>query len=318
MATWEDGPEYAPVARPGSFASPEAPALSIAPPRPTPSAQAPAERPRFDQAEQLPELDTYGPPPGPERDPNQPYDVVRSTMTEIDSAWSMVHHYHVQGDDPAQWAPPTGQPVGPQQPDPRLPILLAGTPAPPPAPVPGAGPVPATQPEWLPDAPVGHNQLPHAPAGHNQLPNAPAGHNQLPNAPVGPTQEPSIAFGTVFNAVTLPVFMTLLIGGLAIAVPFFGFLSPLMFILAFVTSGRIGYRRHWIRNTFLVATGALVTTIVAGLLMNPVDVLAFADLVYAVSTAICWMVLIAVFLIVWQSLAASDRPDFPRRASGWD
>ncbi|WP_425308217.1 hypothetical protein AADG42_05500 [Ammonicoccus fulvus] len=292
MATWEDGPEYAPVARPGSFASPEVPALSVAPPRPTPSAQAPAERPRFDQAEKLRELATYGPPPGPERDPNEPYDVVRSTMTEIDSAWSMVHHYHVQGDDPAQWAPPNGNPVGPQQPDPRLPILLAGTPAPPPGPVPGtgpvpgAGPVPATQPEWLPDG--------------------------------GQHREPSVAFGTVFNAVSLPVFMTLLIGGLAMAVPFFGFLSPLMFILAFVTSGRIGYRRHWIRNTFLVATGALVTTIVAGLLMNPVDVLAFADLVYAVSTAICWMVLIAVFLIVWQAIAAGDRPDFPRRASGWD
>lgn len=296
MATWEDGPEYAPVARPGTFVSPEAPALSIAPPRPAPSSRAPAERPRFESAEELRELATYGPPPGPVRDPQEPYDVVRSTMTEIDSAWSMVHHYHVQGEDPAQWGPPTGQPVGPPQADPRLPILLAGTPTPQPGPVPGAGPVtgpvpgtapfPTTQPEWLPDG--------------------------------GPAPEPGVAFGTVFNAVTLPVFMTLLIGGLAIAVPFFGFLSPLMFILAFVSSGRIGYRRHWIRNTFLVATGALVTTILAGLLMSPVDVLAFADLVYAVSTAICWMVLIAVFLIVWQALAAGDRPDFPRRASGWD
>lgn len=304
MATWEDGPEYAPVARPTHFASPDLPALSIAPPRSSLSGEAPADRPRFDQGEKQPELRSYGPPPGPVRDPQEPYDVVRSTMTQVDSAWSMVHHYHVQGDDPAQWAPPTGQPLGPGLPDPRLPILLAGTPGPPPGALAVAGSAPdagppafpppafpqpgATQPEWLPEGQPGR---------------------------IG---EPGVAFGTVFNGVTLPVFLTLLIGGLAIAVPFFGFLSPLMFVLAFVSSGRIHYRRPWIRNTFLVATGALGTTVVAGLLMSPVDLLAFADLVYAVSTAVCWMVLIALFLIVWQALEAGDRPDFPRRASGWD
>ena len=49
MATWEDGPEYAPVERPAEFAEPSAPPLSIAAPVPQMAALAPKDRPAFDQ-----------------------------------------------------------------------------------------------------------------------------------------------------------------------------------------------------------------------------------------------------------------------------
>lgn len=289
MATWEDGPEYAPAERPSAFSAPGLPALPMAPPRVEHAPDAPRQRPDFDQRAQLPPLTDHQPDPGPQRDPAEPYAVASSTMTAVDSAWSTVHHYHVQGDDPApQWAPPGGAPVAPPggapvgPPDPRLPIHPLGTSGPG-APAPRAD---RSGPEWLPPEPV--------PAG-----------------------APRVRPGAVFNAISVPTFVTLLIGGLAIAVPHFGFLSPLMFILAFVTSSRIAYRRHWVRNTFLIGSGALGTTLVAGFLLAGTDLLALADLVYAVSTAICWLVLAALCLIVWQALAAGERPTQPARSAGW-
>lgn len=289
MATWEDGPEYAPLERPGTFAAPPAvEPLDKAPPRRVPSAAAPAAEPTFDQRVTLPPLAQHQPEPGPQRDPREPYEVGASAMTEVDSAWSTVVHFHVQ---PDQWGPPMGPPahVGPVGPDPRAPITVAGVTRP--GGVPGPQPtVPhsATQPEWLPSAPV-------------------------------PERQRSPGFGAVFNAVTAPTFITLLLGGLAMAVPLFGWLSPLMFVLAFLTSGRIAYRRHWVRLAFLVGSGALGTTVIVGLLFPPVDLLAYFQLVQAVSTVVCWLVLFAVLGIVWQALAAGEPPDHPapRRDAGF-
>lgn len=120
--------------------------------------------------------------------------------------------------------------------------------------------------------------------------------------------ESEVGFGDVFNAVTVPTFVTLLVGGLAMAVPFFGWLSPLMFILAFSSANRIAYRRHWVRNTFLVAVGALATTALAGFLLTT-DLLALLELIAAVSTAICWIVLAALMVIVWQAMTAGEQPE---------
>ncbi|WP_432558536.1 hypothetical protein [Granulicoccus sp. GXG6511] len=267
MATWEDGPEYAPVERPSAFDEPAAVRpLEKAPPREMPSAGAPLVEPAFDQRVEVAPLAEHHPARGPERDPEQPYAVASSVMTETDSAWSTVVHYHVQ---PEQHA-------GPVAPDPRAPITVAGTEIQHSAP----------QPEWLPPEPV-------------------------------PDAEPAPTFGAVFNAMSAPTFITLLIGGLAMAVPLFGWLSPLMFVLAFLTSGRIAYRRHWVRLAFLVGAGALGTTIIVGLLFSPVDLLAYFMLVQAVSTVVCWLVLFAVLGIVWQALAAKEPPDHPGRRTGW-
>ena len=282
MATWEDGPEYAPVERPSAFDAPAAVRpLEKAPPREVASAGAPSTPPEFDQHADLAPLAEHHPDRGPQRDPRAPYDVASSVLTEADSAWSTIVHYHVQPEEHP--APPHGfpPPATPLAHDPRVPFAATG--------------------------PAGHTGAPAVPGSFG----AP---EVLPPAPPGP-QPTSPRFGEVFNAVTAPTFITLLIGGLAMAVPLFGWLSPLMFILAFLTSGRIAYRQHWVRLAFLVGVGALGTTVVVGLLFSPVDLLAYFQLVQAVSTVVCWLVLFAVLGIVWQALAANETPQHPRHST---
>lgn len=286
MASWEDGPEYAPVERPSGYTEPAVEPLEMAPPRETPFADVPMVRPR-DYAVQGDErpLSSYEPELGPSRDPGQPFEVARSTMTEVDSAWGLVHHYHV---DAEGWPPPSD----PAYPDPRTPIQVhgAGQPA-------AFAPTPGHDPEWLPDSPV-------------------QAHWGSPET--APTPR-AVTFGAVINAMTVPTFAILLIGGLAIAVPFFSWLSPLMFILAFATATQIAYRRHWVRNTFLVASGALGATLVAGALMSGGSLRTLMELVTAVSTATCWIVLAALMVIMWQALSNGEQPDPPAASPpGWD
>lgn len=298
MATWEDGPEYAPAERPNGFVEPTVAPLDVAPPRHAPSAAAPLERPGdFSSESDRRPLATYLPSTGPQRNPEVPFEMARSTMTEVDSAWGLVHHYHV---DAEGWAP--------MAPDPRAPIQVGGV-APPHA-----------IDQFLP----GHIPPQQLPAG--QYP--PPDQAQPVQPGWGPPQgypgqayqnQRGASFGAVFNAVTVPTFVTLLIGGLSMAVPFFGWLSPLMFIMGFATANRIAYRRNWVRNTFLVATGALATTAVAGFLLSSGDLLGWFDLVSAVSTALCWIVLVALMAIVYHALSNGDQPDHPdhRTPRGW-
>ena len=108
MATWEDGPEYAPRERPQSFALPEAAPLETVPPPLPPTAEAPAERPHFDQpAAPVAELVTLLPAPAAVRDPQQPFDVATSSLTS-DSAWGSAHG---QLPAPPAAAPPAAAPV---------------------------------------------------------------------------------------------------------------------------------------------------------------------------------------------------------------
>jgi hypothetical protein len=285
MASWEDGPEYAPVERPSGFTAPTAKPLDVAPkpldvaPKPLdtaapPTVPAPPTRPA-DYHTSGPErpLESYQPALGPSRDPGEPFAMARSTMTEVDSAWGLVHHYHV---DAENWPPPGGPPL----PDPRAPIRVQGT-----GPSPSVSTGPGQGPELLPPGPV-------------------------PPSGAYPAEHP-VTFGAVFNAVTVPTFATLLIGGLALAVPFFSWLSPLMFILAFATATQISYRRNWVRNTFLVASGALGATLVSGVLLSGGNLSALLDLIAAVSTATCWIVLASLMVIVWQALSNGEQPELP-------
>lgn len=301
MATWEDGPEYAPVERPSGFTQPPVEPLdatgAVAPPR-EPLAEAPPARPRdyAAQGDQAP-LSSYQPELGPARDPGQPFDVDRSTLTEVDSAWGLVQHYHVGADE---WAP-----AGPGFPDPRAPIQVSGAQASGVVPMPG-------QPEVLSESPVQSHWGPPGTGPVTQFPGTAA-----PAAPTPVTPAP-VTFGAVFNGITVPTFATLLIGGLAIVVPFFSWLSPLMFILAFVTASQIGYRRNWVRNTFLVGSGALGATGVAGVVLSGGNLRPVLDLVTAVSTATCWIVLAALMVIVWQALSAGEQPEPPDATPpGW-
>ena len=97
MATWEDGPEYAPVERPAEFTRPAVAPLSVAPPAEQMAALAPKERPAFDDpSAPVAPLETLLPDVEETRDPQLPFAVVSSTMTS-DSAWGALH-----------WGPPSG------------------------------------------------------------------------------------------------------------------------------------------------------------------------------------------------------------------
>lgn len=140
MATWEDGPEYAPVLRPDHFAEPAAPPLSAAPPAEPSGPPAPIERPGFDQPQAVvAPLETLIPPVEDARDPSVPFAVVSASLTEATSAWSATH-----------WSPPTGPAVsGPALASPSLPF----PPPPPPAPA-ASGPFPAPgTAQWFQPAP---------------------------------------------------------------------------------------------------------------------------------------------------------------------
>ncbi|MDR1214395.1 MAG: hypothetical protein LBK54_10000 [Propionibacteriaceae bacterium] len=92
MATWQDGPAYAPLQRPLAFAQP-ASGVSLEPPPAQPGPPpAPPQPPT-----------AFTPPTGPvkpldqlravrsdQRDPNQPFAVVEATLTSA-SAWGSVH-----------------------------------------------------------------------------------------------------------------------------------------------------------------------------------------------------------------------------------
>ena len=93
MATWEDGPEYAPLERPEAFAEPAVATVGLQAPPPSPSAApAPVERPVFaDPTQPVPALATLVPEPPAARNPEQPFDVVSSVMTADTSAWASAH-----------------------------------------------------------------------------------------------------------------------------------------------------------------------------------------------------------------------------------
>jgi hypothetical protein len=138
MATWEDGPEYAPIARPSDFQNPDAPPLKTGAPYEQAAASAPKNRPLFDGPEApLSPLSSLIPTIREEpRNPQEPFAVVSSTMTS-DSAWGAVH-----------WAPPSGRPAGPLQPDQPFAARHGASPMPGPFPTPGT-------PDWFGPGPYG-------------------------------------------------------------------------------------------------------------------------------------------------------------------
>jgi hypothetical protein len=121
MATWEDGPEYAPYERPDEFQVPPVEPLLFAPPAPALPA-APPERPVFAEPQApLAALATLVPTVEDERDPQVPFAVVTDSLT-TDSGWGAV-----------RWSAPS--------------TPVAASPWPPP-PDPGQFPAPGT-PQWF-------------------------------------------------------------------------------------------------------------------------------------------------------------------------
>ncbi|MDR1511948.1 MAG: hypothetical protein LBS56_00475, partial [Propionibacteriaceae bacterium] len=94
MATWRDGPAYAPKERPAAFAQPEA-TVSLAPSPPPPPAPPPPPLPPagfMAPATDLPPLAALAARREVERDPTAAFDTVTTTITQPGSAWGSVHN----------------------------------------------------------------------------------------------------------------------------------------------------------------------------------------------------------------------------------
>ena len=92
MATWEDGPEYAPAEWPTAFVAPDTAPLAAAEPHLDLSAGASAVPPvRYEEPkEPVPPLADLAPAPTAVRDPAEPFQVVSAVMT-TGSAWGSAH-----------------------------------------------------------------------------------------------------------------------------------------------------------------------------------------------------------------------------------
>ena len=76
MATWEDGPEYAPLARPSEFTDPGLPPLDVVSPV-SPPPDVPVDQPAYaPPAQPQTDLAAIVPPQAPARDPQEPFAVL--------------------------------------------------------------------------------------------------------------------------------------------------------------------------------------------------------------------------------------------------
>ncbi|WP_028709063.1 hypothetical protein [Propionicicella superfundia] len=241
MASWEDGPEYAPTQRPAAFTAPRVAELPAPAPPSSPAVGAPAERPHdFTQPDRpTPALASLVPAPAASRDATVPFAVAAMTLTQESSAWGAAHSSMLQqpgsvttsGFDPTRPIITSGHRPAAAAPTPSAPAVTPGEPSAPPAtatafPPPGqaqgaGGPMPA--PGYPP------------PAGR-------IGVRQVWDA-----LTPGVALGLAFGCV-LPV------------------VSLMTYLVAFAFSFRVRHGQPAIRNTFTGGVAVLATVALISLL----------------------------------------------------
>ena len=277
MATWEDGPEYAPIERPSDFQNPQAPPLDVAPSYAQVAAWAPKNRPAFDSPEgAVAPLSTFTPEREEPRDPQEPFAVVTSTMTS-DSAWGAVH-----------WAPQTGQPTA--------------------APT-GAGWTPPPSAQHLPEQPLavhtGASPTPSnfpPPGTPDWFGPGPHGQQPRPTTPV--------TARAVVDAVTPGLCMCLIIGGLV------SVLSPIILCISVGLAGRVKVATTEVRRTYMFAIGVLALIGVLGLLIVDTGFADWWGFLSGWGLLICWALLITTLVMVYRRLR-SDNPGPPTYQSPW-
>jgi hypothetical protein len=276
MASWEDGPEYAPIARPDGFDQPSIAPLEMAQPYEQQAALAPKERPQFtDPPGPVAPLANLIPPVEAPRDPAEPFTVVSSAMTS-DSAWGAAH-----------WSPPTGPLVG----------AVAGPWSSPNGSGPGPWPVPSQ-----PLVPVS------GPAQNVSGFPVPGTAEWFAPAPYGrqPATE-EVDARQLFAAATPGVCICLAVGG------FVYLLAPIMLGVAFALSGRVKVATATVRRALL--TGVIVLGVVAliGALTNNTGFADWWATVGVWALLICWLMLGAVLFIVYRGLK-NPAQAVPRRS----
>lgn len=305
MATWEDGPEYAPLERPAEFSSPAADPLDEGP-APVPAApQPPVDRPAFTgPAAPVAPLAALVPVPADLRDPQLPFAVVSSNLTS-GSAWGSAHQAPPAAPPfpaapfPAAPAlptapafpsapgfpPPQGQSYPPVQgyppaaawpPPPAVPAPWPGGAPPPPSPFPAPG-----TPQWF------------GPGAYAEQP--------VPGR-VGPRQ--------VWDAATPGLLIVLGVGAII------SVLSPLLLVVAFVLAGRVHVARAAVRRALGISLGAVGFFGLVGLTQ---DLLGFGEwwrFVGIWSLLLCWGMLVTVTALVYRELRRpAGPPSTPR--SDW-
>lgn len=286
MATWEDGPEYAPHQRPDQFEAPSgATALDAGGPPPPPLPQAPAQPPSgYQPPQQVAPLEDLVPRSDVPRDPHRAFEVVSATMTEqsaVGPAWNAAHS--------ASWAPPGSAPVPvpvlpPPGHDPRQPFLATqgmrpGQQPPPPGP---PLPAPGTD-QWF-------SPTTWAP------PQVPADDRSL--------------LRQVVDGVGTPLLIFLAVGLIPI-------LSPFCVVVALLLTGMARRRRQHLRLGLLVGLGFVAL----GGMVGFVQTLSWDGTVEALrspSVLVCLAMLVAAPIISYLSIQAGEpelRPETSTRGS---
>ncbi len=303
MATWEDGPEYAPLERPDEFALPAAEPLETVPPAQQSAALAPKDRPLFDAPHApMAALSELVPAVADQRDPAVPFAVVSSTVTSMDSAWGAAH-----------WSSPTGAAVS------ASPALLPAAPTDRVAPQAARPYGDSTNPSWgtppAPGWPPPEASLPPV-GGPAQLPGGypPPGTPQWfgPGpTPPQPQQPPAVLDAkAIVNAATPGLLICLAIGGLIYL------FAPIMLMLALVLSNRVKVAQQQIRQAFYLALGFLGFFALAGLITGRVWFTDWWSFVGVWALVISWAMLVAVLAMVYRALKRR-LPQPPRYSSNW-
>jgi hypothetical protein len=279
VATWEDGPEYAPIERPSAFQNPDAPPLKIAAPYPQTAAWAPKSRPVFDSPEKpVAPLSTLLPAREEPRDPQEPFAVVSSTMTS-DSAWGAVH-----------WASPTSRaagaaatrgglnpPPGAHYPRPDQPLVVhSGK-----SPTPGNFPEPGT-PSWWGPGPTAQQPQPTSP----------------------------VTARAVLDAATPGLCICLLIGGLVYV------FSPIVLWIGVGLLARVKVAKDEVRRVYKFGIVALAVIGFLGTFTVDTGLGDWWRFVASWGLVICWGLLVSTLILVYRRLKSNAAPP-PADRSRW-
>lgn len=295
MATWQDGPEYAPTARPDAFVEPDAAPLApeAAPERASDVAPG-TPPPDYRQGPDVVPLDRLAPPLPPQRDPREAFAVEASVMTSVASVAP-------QAPAEQQWAPPAGPPVSawgsaraPQAARPPQQQWVPQNPLQPPQAPPMNVPGPA--PAWPPPQinPSGFPP-PQAPGWYPQ--------QQV----VGPTPPGPVTLGQMVAAATPALVITLAVGGIVapLALP--------LYLVASVLATRVWYRRATVRLAFNVGLAAslVLGALTAWLSLGSLDYYLLWDHANGWAQLACWVVGIVTLFVQGDALRRHD-PMEPR------
>ncbi len=272
MATWQDGPEYAPAERPTAFVDPPAEPLQAPPAATTPAVWAPADQPVFSPpTAPTPALAALVPSVAAPRNPQQPFEVTSSTITN-QSAWSAVHSQAITA--------ATVQPWTPEQP-------VAAS-----APVPGYHPA---RPAMHPQAQV--NPTPFPTPGTPQWFGPPPPWARVPEAP------PAVSIGQMITGATPGVLVPLAVGAV------FSWLSVVMLAISFALSARIAYRRETVRRIYSGVALGLAIVAATNMLDDTVSPEMLWETVSNWAQLACWVIPVLVVLVVGAALRAGERPE---------